>query len=178
LKKPHAFFFSNNRGEASKDPQQVKTKYTDKRGWNRSQDNSLWKEVKRMVEIELPIPLEEAENRVPAGTFLAAVESWKRSQFEEKPAKLVFTFVVLEADHEGAKMTTTITLSEKALWKLAQLARACGRRVEGDRIDPDMLLGRRLRIVVEESEYQGLPQSQVVRFLPEGSGENRLEAED
>jgi len=120
-----------------------------------------------MPKFQLPIPLQDAEKRIPSGTYLAMVESWKEAPGVEGATKLVWSFQLLDGEYQGTNIFSSSVLSPKALWRTARLCRACSIPVEGNEFDPDLLVNRRLRIVVRESEFQGQPINEVTNFMPE-----------
>lgn len=104
----------------------------------------------------------------PEGDYRAKITKCEDAESKKSGAKMwLYTIEVKHGNQLGTYPHYCI-LDEKSLWKLRSLFAACGIVIPKKRvsIDPNRIVGRVIGVTLEDTEYDGKIQSQIVATLP------------
>lgn len=135
-----------------------------------------------MAKIELGYDLGDQErdggsDRIAIGDFLCdfKVVKYNEAKGNQQYDSLMLVCRVLDAvedDHKkyiGKSFIDNVSMSEGARWRMTQLLDAVyGRKVEGNELDTDDLIEKRVVIRTMDNEYNGKITTRVDRFMPLG----------
>jgi len=108
-----------------------------------------------------------ADELIPEGRYPARIDKVVEGESQEGNPKWGITFTFTEEPVTGRKLYESFSLMPRALWKLRQLAAACGIDLTGrDDLDTDELLNVDVGVVVTHDSYQGQPRTRVNTFFP------------
>jgi len=133
-----------------------------------------------MAKIELGYDLGEQErdggnDLVPPGDYLVELQRVKymEAKGNQNYDQLLLSIKVLDAADDdqkkyvGKSFLDGVSMSEGARWRMTQLLDSVyGRKVEGDELDTDDLIEKRLVVRTMDNEYNGKISTRVDRFLP------------
>lgn len=108
------------------------------------------------------------KKQLPEGDYRAKITKCEDAESKKTGAKMwLYTIEVKHGNQIGTYPHYCI-LDEKSLWKLRSLFAACGIVIPKKRVsvDPNKIVGRVIGVTLEDTEYDGKMQSQVVATLP------------
>ena len=111
---------------------------------------------------------DEAGNTIEPGKYAARIDKveTKISKQPDHKEMLAVTFTLTAEPNIGRKVWANIMTQAASLWKLKQLAEACGIDMAGRQdFDSDELLGQELGITVVDETYEGVKRSKVQSFF-------------
>lgn len=106
-------------------------------------------------------------NRIPAGVYRAKVVSVQ--DHESKGGDDMWLFIISPVEkYTNRKFPQYCGFSENQLWKIRQLFTAAGFSVKKAKmnIDPSKVVGREIGIEVDDDEYEGKEQSEIIDIFP------------
>jgi len=112
------------------------------------------------------------KKRIDSGDYLARVLKVDDAKVKKQGSdnfgadQWVFTIQIVKVP--SAKYPYYTTLVPNQLWKVRNLAVACGMAVPKKRfkVDPNKLVGKLIGVSVEDSEYEGRDQSEITGVFP------------
>jgi hypothetical protein len=106
------------------------------------------------------------KRRVRSGDYLAKVV--KVQDAKSKAGDFQYLYTIQLVKHATNKYPFYCQLTEKTLWKLRNLFIAGGLNVPKKRVklDPTKVVGKLIGVTMDDAEYEGKPQSEVVAVFP------------
>ena len=107
------------------------------------------------------------KRRVRSGDYLAKVTKVQDAE-SSKDGAFQYLFTIQLVKHSQNKYPFYCKLQENQLWKLRNLLIAAGQNVPKKRIklDPSKVVGKMIGVTMDDTEYEGKPQSEVVAVFP------------
>lgn len=110
-----------------------------------------------------------ADELIPEGRFPARIDKIDPGESQAGNPKWGITFTLTEEPVTGRKLYEGFSLMPRALWKLRQLAAACGVDLtDRDDLDTEELLNKEVGVIVTHDVYEGSPRTRVNTFFPIG----------
>lgn len=110
------------------------------------------------------------KKRIPSGDYLAKVLKVEDAQVKkgDNQGADQWLFTVQIVKFPSAKYPYYCTLVPNQLWKVRNLAVACGMTVPKKRfkLDPNKLVGKNIGVSIEDTEYDGRDQSEITGVFP------------
>jgi len=107
-----------------------------------------------------------ADELIPEGRFPARIDKVDPGESQAGNPKWGITFTFTEEPVTGRKLYESFSLMPRALWKLRQLAAACGIDLAGrDDLDTEELLSQEVGCVVTHDVFEGSPRTRVNTFF-------------
>ena len=128
--------------------------------------------------MEVPVDLTNIPEieAVPAGEYLCSVSKADIKDSKRTPGNknLDLEYTISEGEYHGRKIFDTLSLSEKALWRVRDFVNACGVFPPATGFNTEQLLGAFLRVGVttEQRMQQDSATGQLVPVL--GKQRNRV----
>jgi len=107
------------------------------------------------------------KRRVRSGDYLAKVVKVQDAE-AKKSGAFQYLYTIQLVRHSQNKYPYYCQLEEKSLWKLRNLFIAGGVNVPKARVklDPRKVVGKLIGVTMDDTEYEGKPQSEVVAVFP------------
>lgn len=106
---------------------------------------------------------------IPSGTYDAKILEIADPKQGAKAQYINITFEIEDGEYVGRRVWRIFVIEGKGVVFLMDLiAKATGEAIEVGELtefDTDDLLGKHVRVVVEEDEYEGKPKAEVVKIL-------------
>ena len=111
-------------------------------------------------------PSPYSPKHVPSGEYRGIVKGVESR--EARDGTEMWVYAIGSPDIPGAVYPQYIKLDEKGLWKLRQLAEACGMIIPKKvvNVNANKFVGKELGIILEEDEYQGKLKSTITKMIP------------
>jgi len=109
-----------------------------------------------------------AVNVIDPGKYSARIDKIEEMQSKTPDHKdyWAVTFTITQEPFIGRKVWANIMLQANSLWKLRQLAEACGIDMAGKQdFDSEELLGQEVGVAVVTENYEGRDRSKVQSFF-------------
>lgn len=105
-------------------------------------------------------------SRIPAGDYEAKITKVEDAKAKDDTPQFLFTIQLTK--RASSKFPYYCKLQENQLWKLRNLLIAGGLAVPKKRmkVDPNRLVGKTIGVTVEDDEYEGKEQSQIMAVFP------------
>lgn len=106
---------------------------------------------------------------LPEGDYPAKVKSVEDTEAQSSGNKMwVFTMEITSGKGKGASYPYRCTLDTKSLWKVRNLAQACGMKVSKTKLkfDPEKLVGKECGITLVDDEYEDKIRSVIDTIIP------------
>ena len=107
------------------------------------------------------------KRRVRSGDYLAKVTKVQDAE-SSRDGAFQYLFTIQLVKHSQNKYPFYCKLQENQLWKLRNLLIAAGQNVPKKRIklDPSKVVGKMIGVTMDDTEYEGKAQSEVVAVFP------------
>lgn len=121
----------------------------------------------------------ESYTRCPEGQFKAKIIKAEDGTTQGGDDCIKLRFEVLSGSGKGCQVFDTLTLGEKALWKLKTLLEALGLKSDGKIVvDLDKLEGKSCGIEVIHDEYNGTKRAKINQYIKNAMLEDEDDDED
>lgn len=125
---------------------------------------------KSMIEVDLTNFREKVSSHVPEGKYRVAIEDAETGTTRNGDPKITMYYRVTHGDYANtALFIDTLTLTEKAIFRLVGLMSALGMKTPRKkfRMDLSKFIGKKLVVEVGDGdEYRGRVKSEVREYLP------------
>lgn len=123
-------------------------------------------------EVDLSGYKERVSARLTPGEYLVRIEDAETGETKAGDPKVTLFYTVIGGAFDGSPLIDTLTLTEKALFRVVNVLRAVGLKVEKKKlvIPFKLLLGRTLTVTVADGdEYNGNIKSEIKTYGPAGA---------
>lgn len=108
------------------------------------------------------------KKRVPAGDYLAKITKVESKPTKETKEPQWLWTIELQSAYTDRKFPYYCKLVENQLWKVRNLFLAAGKAVPKKKmkVDPNVIVGKLIAITLDDDEYDGKAQSNIVAIFP------------
>ena len=110
----------------------------------------------------------DSKFRIPEGEYKMRLIELEKGESKAGNPMWIWTFCVIDGDHEGTELKTWTALTPAAMWKLSEVLTALGFEAKDGRakFKKQEAIGREVLATVEDSEYQGRTNSSIANVKP------------